>query len=85
MMFAPETVEDWVKWHVEQGDGTAEELRAKARDAIARKKGGQLCDVCETEPIWASADAIVGTGMCFHCTTGEADNSDDYEFEEVCF
>jgi hypothetical protein len=83
-MFAKQSVDAWVKWHVEQGDGTEEELRKMARDAIARKKGGQMCDVCESIPIWAAVDAIAETGMCFHCTTGEADDSDDFEFEEVC-
>lgn len=34
-----------------------------------------LCDVCETLPVWRYA----GTGMCFPCTTGESDASDDYE------
>ena len=31
---------------------------------------------CECgQPVWK----LVGTGLCFSCTTGEADNSDDYE------
>ena len=34
-----------------------------------------LCEACETEQIWRYG----GTGMCFSCTTGEADASDDYE------
>lgn len=85
MMFAKQSIEDWVAWHVEQDDGSAKELRLKAQNAIDRKRAGQMCDVCEAVPIWAAADAIVETGMCFHCTTGEADNSDDYEFTEVCF
>ena len=72
-------------FHVQEGDGTPEQLRARARNAIARKKGGQLCDVCEQVPIWAAVDALMETGMCFHCTTGESDNSEDYEFEEVCW
>jgi len=32
------------------------------------------CEVCDA-PIWKFA----GTGMCFTCTTGESDASDDYE------
>ena len=34
-----------------------------------------LCEVCEVEHIWK----LVDTGMCFACTTGESDASDDYE------
>lgn len=33
------------------------------------------CEVCESNPVWKFAD----TGMCFACTTGETDASDDYE------
>jgi len=39
---------------------------------LANKKG--VCSNCDS-PIWKLAD----TGMCFSCTTGEADPSDDYE------
>lgn len=35
----------------------------------------ELCMVCEREGIWRYA----GTRMCFSCTTGEADASDDIE------
>ena len=34
-----------------------------------------LCEICEVEEVWKFGD----TGMCFSCTTGEADASDDYE------
>lgn len=34
-----------------------------------------MCEVCESEKVWK----LVDTGMCFSCTTGEADASDDYE------
>ena len=42
----------------------------------ARIRG--LCEICESNPIWRLAD----TGMCFTCTTGETDASDDYELIE---
>ena len=32
-------------------------------------------------PIWAAGSAITGTYLCFTCTTGEADDSEDYEIE----
>ena len=37
-----------------------------------------MCEVCEIEPVWKFG----GCGMCFSCTTGEADASDDYELQE---
>lgn len=41
--------------------------------SLSRSSG--MCEICETMPIWKFA----GTGMCFSCTTGEADASGDYE------
>jgi hypothetical protein len=34
-----------------------------------------MCSVCNADTAWRFAD----TGMCFTCTTGEHDDSDDYE------
>ena len=41
----------------------------------ALAKIDQICSVCEGEKVWRYADL----GMCFSCTTGESDASDDYE------
>lgn len=49
---------------------TLQELEKMARDH-------SLCEVCETMPVWRMA----GQGMCFTCTTGESDASEDYELE----
>ena len=38
-------------------------------------KNSSLCEVCKANPVWKFVD----TGMCFACTTGETDASDDYE------
>ena len=38
-------------------------------------KNNSLCEVCKVNPVWKLAD----TGMCFACTTGETDASNDYE------
>ena len=43
---------------------------------LAKQKG--KCGVCEQEA-WRYAD----TGLCFTCTTGEADASEDYELKEI--
>lgn len=40
-------------------------------------KNSAECMNCD-EPVWNYAD----TGLCFSCTTGEADASDDYELIE---
>jgi len=44
------------------------------------KQNGAVCTICGS-PIWAAGSAITGTYLCFTCTTGEADDSDDYEIE----
>lgn len=41
-------------------------------EALAAEEG--TCSNCD-EPIWK----LVGLGMCFSCTTGEADASEDFE------
>jgi hypothetical protein len=41
-------------------------------------KATGTCETCGL-PIWRYA----GMGMCFPCTTGEADASDDYELEQL--
>lgn len=38
-------------------------------------KNKKMCYVCGMEKVWK----MVGLGMCFSCTTGEADASEDYE------
>ncbi len=37
------------------------------------------------QPIWAIGSATVDWDGCFTCITGEADESEDYEIESVCF
>lgn len=37
-------------------------------------KNDGICEVCDG-PVWKLAD----TGLCFPCTTGETDASEDYE------
>lgn len=48
----------------------------KQLEAMAKSKG--LCDVCGQENIWK----LGACGMCFTCTTGESDASDDLELVE---
>ena len=44
-----------------------------------RAKDHRFCFICESEKIWRFGD----TDLCFSCTTGEADASDDYEIFEA--
>jgi len=52
----------------EMSNTPLEELRAAAAAPE------QTCMNCD-EPVWR----LAGCGLCFSCTTGEADASDDYE------
>lgn len=53
-------------------------------EAAERKKNGAKCFQCG-QPIWAIGSGITGIDMCFTCTTGEADDSEDYELDTVCY
>lgn len=66
MGFVLITPEDLIAKHPDS-DMTLKELQAIANQPERK------CD-CGA-PIWKYGQ----TGMCFHCTTGEADNSEDYE------
>ena len=56
------------------------ELIHDLENTLRAKRSGAACMICGG-PIWAAGSAITGTYMCFICTTGEADDSDDYEIE----
>ncbi len=47
------------------------------KELIQMSKNRGMCIVCG-QPVWRLGDC----DMCFSCTTGEADNSDDYELVE---
>ena len=53
-----------------QANGDSRTLKELRRLARSNEK----CEVCG-EPAWRYG----GCGLCFSCTTGEADASDDYE------
>jgi hypothetical protein len=62
----------------------AEAYRAALVEAVSAKKSGAVCAQCGS-PIWAIGTATVGWDGCFTCITGEADCSEDYEIDGVCF
>lgn len=47
------------------------------KDLQRAARSKQKCEVCG-QPAWKYG----GLGMCFSCTTGEADPSEDYELKE---
>lgn len=48
-------------------------------EALKRKKSGELCSICKSNPIWAIGSALGGFKGCFTCITGEIDDSNEYE------
>ena len=56
------------------------ELIETLQETLKAKNNGAKCITCG-QPIWAAGSALTGIYQCFTCTTGEADNSEDYEIE----
>ena len=84
-MFAPISIDNFLKDHKKNNpESDVIEYRRKLERAAQAKKDGAICSQC-SQPIWAIGTATVEWNGCFSCITGEADNSDDYEIESVCF
>ncbi len=80
-MFAPISIKDFADMVMKNNKGyNRKQLIRTLEDTLQAKKNGAKCMVCGA-PIWAAGSAITGTYMCFTCTTGEADDSEDYEIE----
>jgi len=77
----PISIKEFVKQTVKNNPGMkADELTASCKAVLADKKAGASCMICGA-PIWAAGSAITGNYMCFTCTTGEMDDSEDYEIK----
>jgi len=84
-MFVPITIDDFVKSYIENNpEEKNNNIREVLIETVADKKDGAKCNICK-QPIWAIGSAIVGWNGCFTCITGEADESEDYEIDGVCF
>ena len=80
-MFVPISIEEFADSTMKNNKGyNRKELILTLEETLQAKKAGATCIICGA-PIWAAGSAITGTYMCFTCTTGEADNSEDYEIE----
>jgi hypothetical protein len=60
-----------------------DEVINNLKSSVAAKKSGACCGQCG-QPIWAIGTAIVGWQGCFTCITGEGNDSEDYEIDQVC-
>ena len=58
-------------------------MKENLKAAVKRKKAGAVCSGCG-KPIWAIGSTLAFEG-CFSCITGETDDSEDYEVDEVCY
>lgn len=67
---------EWAFEMDKEMNGAAAKDLAYWKAAAAGDPG--LCESCEIEDAWRYG----GCGMCFTCTTGEADPSNDYELAE---
>ena len=75
----PISVEKFADMVMESNKGyNRKELIETLQAALDAKNHGAICIICG-QPIWAAGSAITGTNMCFTCTTGETDDSEDYE------
>jgi hypothetical protein len=84
-MFSPISIDDFLKAH--KKNNPTEDIKAyrtALEQAVQAKKSGAVCSQCGN-PIWAIGTATVGWNGCFTCITGEADSSEDYEIDSVCF
>jgi len=84
-VFAPISIDDFIKsYHINNPGEKKSNIREALTNTVEAKKNGTKCMQCG-QPIWAIGTAIVGWNGCFTCISGEADNSDDFEIDSVCF
>lgn len=78
----PISIEEFIK-KIKKENMDIKETRESILAAAERKEQGAKCIVCG-QKIWAIGSGITGSDMCFTCTTGESDPSEDYELDTVC-
>lgn len=80
----PISIEKFVNKHCKNNpEENPVQFRESLIQAVKDKKKGATCTNCGQE-IWAIGSAVSYQG-CFSCLTGEADSSEDYEIDEVCW
>ena len=84
-MFTPTTIDEFVKSYNKSNPSEKNSnIRAVLIETVQAKKDGAKCSQCG-QPIWAIGSAAIGWNGCFTCITGEADCSEDYEIDSVCY
>jgi len=82
MGFAPIKLRGYVRLHLKSNPGSKEaDEVARLQSALTAYKAGRRCSC--GQPIWVIGASQAGH-MCFTCSTGEADCSEDYEIDEAC-
>ncbi len=85
VLFSPISINKFLEAHKKNNPGEdIKAYRAALEQTVQAKKSGAVCAQCGN-PIWAIGTATVGWNGCFTCITGEADCSEDYEIDSVCF
>lgn len=80
----PISIESYVNTHCKNNpDEEPKQFREDLEQAVKDKKDGATC-MNYGQEIWAIGSVVAYQG-CFSCLTGEADSSDDYEIDEVCW
>lgn len=78
-MFTPISIPKFADMVMRNNKGyNRKDLIRTLEETLQAKRNGAKCMI-RGAPIWAAGSAITGTYMCFTCTTGEADDSEDYE------
>jgi len=84
-MFSSISIDDFIESYHKNNPGEKNNNILEVLAATVKaNKADAKCNICG-QTIWAIGSAIVGWDGCFTCITGEADNSDDYEIDGVCF
>lgn len=84
-MFEPISIDKFIETYIKNNpNDNHKKFEAALSQAVEAKKNGDVCMICG-QPIWSIGTALVGWNGCFSCITGEADDSEDYEIDSVCF
>lgn len=68
------TVDDFIALEPPKNPATLQRMRT---NMVKQSRAKENCMVCD-QPAWK----LAGSGLCFPCTTGESDASQDYELIE---
>ncbi|TCS75725.1 hypothetical protein EDD64_106101 [Effusibacillus lacus] len=83
-MVVPISIEKFVAKYMKSNPSADKKLvLSSLKNSVKSKKSDARCIHCG-QPIWAIGSSFVGWDGCFTCITGDSDDSQDYEIDEVC-